>query len=426
MSTTTALMPISDKAVRPPSRRKSAPMTERYPKPDPHDPFAPLWVLRVRQAESATDLTTLGQEEPSIVSYPSPPASPVSSKSKELEFPHPWQKSGHKRERSNTSNRTIDPESVGPRPGWRRRSQLAKKRSTRLPPIGPPTGYHSSRASISSNKTAPVVHTNYDSSTNTIELSTQTALENQRAYFSMNTRSSGPLTFADDIPFSSDEGAQFDYMLNNFSRVHSRLAISTLPSPPSEPTNTRPIPVTQKPNKLRRRKSSASAIVYSSTFAFPTDRTRTSSESFHGYASQPENTSTKTTIPHRRKRTNSFSKLKLRRPSSADGRGPLKELSHQLPVTNDEVPPLPILPFDEHALPTEAQLSAAASLSIIAESGVRVEFGDLWRTQKAVVLFIRHFWCVWPHVRIEGPQILMLCFKGVQCARTICFLSQRM
>lgn len=47
--------------------------------------------------------------------------------------------------------------------------------------------------------------------------------------------------------------------------------------------------------------------------------------------------------------------------------------------------------FDEYALPTRAQIQQAATLHVIAESGVRVPFGDLWMRQKTIVLFIRHF-----------------------------------
>ena len=38
-------------------------------------------------------------------------------------------------------------------------------------------------------------------------------------------------------------------------------------------------------------------------------------------------------------------------------------------------------------------LTTAASLPIIAESGVRITFGSLFTQQKIIVLFIRHFWC---------------------------------
>ncbi|KAG1819915.1 hypothetical protein EV424DRAFT_917786 [Suillus variegatus] len=49
--------------------------------------------------------------------------------------------------------------------------------------------------------------------------------------------------------------------------------------------------------------------------------------------------------------------------------------------------------FDENALPTKRQLLDAASCVVVAENGIRVPFGDLFREQKTVVIFIRHFWC---------------------------------
>ena len=50
------------------------------------------------------------------------------------------------------------------------------------------------------------------------------------------------------------------------------------------------------------------------------------------------------------------------------------------------------LSFDENALPTKRQLLDAVSYNVVAENGLRVPFGDLFRDQKTVVIFIRHFW----------------------------------
>ena len=38
------------------------------------------------------------------------------------------------------------------------------------------------------------------------------------------------------------------------------------------------------------------------------------------------------------------------------------------------------------------QLAQAARLPVVRENGVRVQFGELWRAQRTVVIFIRHFW----------------------------------
>ncbi|KAI0067244.1 hypothetical protein BV25DRAFT_1795054, partial [Artomyces pyxidatus] len=46
-------------------------------------------------------------------------------------------------------------------------------------------------------------------------------------------------------------------------------------------------------------------------------------------------------------------------------------------------------------LPDATQLARAARMHVVKENGVRVPFGDLWKTQRTVVVFIRHFWCPW-------------------------------
>ncbi|KAI0072759.1 hypothetical protein K474DRAFT_1604503 [Panus rudis PR-1116 ss-1] len=49
--------------------------------------------------------------------------------------------------------------------------------------------------------------------------------------------------------------------------------------------------------------------------------------------------------------------------------------------------------FSENALVGEDQLREAADLDVIAYNGVRVRFGELFRKQRTIVIFIRHFWC---------------------------------
>jgi len=41
---------------------------------------------------------------------------------------------------------------------------------------------------------------------------------------------------------------------------------------------------------------------------------------------------------------------------------------------------------------SSAQLMQAACLPVVRENGLRLQFGELWRTQRTVVIFIRHFW----------------------------------
>lgn len=82
----------------------------------------------------------------------------------------------------------------------------------------------------------------------------------------------------------------------------------------------------------------------------------------------------------------------MRSLTAADPRGfssPPPKGDFARPPTALSVSPLT---FSEHALPTPRQLADAASCLVIAENGLRVPFGELFRDQKTIVLFIRHFW----------------------------------
>jgi hypothetical protein len=41
---------------------------------------------------------------------------------------------------------------------------------------------------------------------------------------------------------------------------------------------------------------------------------------------------------------------------------------------------------------SSAQLTQAACIPVVRENGLRLQFGELWRTQRTIVIFIRHFW----------------------------------
>ncbi|KAL1736083.1 hypothetical protein EV714DRAFT_242416 [Schizophyllum commune] len=56
-------------------------------------------------------------------------------------------------------------------------------------------------------------------------------------------------------------------------------------------------------------------------------------------------------------------------------------------------PPASDIIFKENRLPTPEQLERAARLPVISEAGSEVPFYDLWKGQKTIVVFIRHFWC---------------------------------
>lgn len=81
--------------------------------------------------------------------------------------------------------------------------------------------------------------------------------------------------------------------------------------------------------------------------------------------------------------------------------------------------------FDEHAGLTKDQLQRAAALTVVAQSGLRVPFGDLFRERKTIVIFIRHFWCVLACVSVRMQQQLTECVgTGARHARTTCMQSR--
>ena len=59
---------------------------------------------------------------------------------------------------------------------------------------------------------------------------------------------------------------------------------------------------------------------------------------------------------------------------------------------------------------SSAQLAQVARFPVVRENGVRVQFGELWRAQRTVVIFIRHFW--YRHafsIRLGGVNGVALC-----------------
>ncbi|KAI0955945.1 hypothetical protein AcV7_006479 [Taiwanofungus camphoratus] len=78
-----------------------------------------------------------------------------------------------------------------------------------------------------------------------------------------------------------------------------------------------------------------------------------------------------------------------RRAHSHTPAGARRSHQHQHPHPQQQ----PAVRFDEYAMPTREQLRQAASLVIIAQNGLRVPFGDLFRDRRTIVCFIRHFWC---------------------------------
>lgn len=81
----------------------------------------------------------------------------------------------------------------------------------------------------------------------------------------------------------------------------------------------------------------------------------------------------------------------LRSRTTIDGRGFGSIVNSPLATRPSTAQSFSASPFDEHALPTPRQLADAASCFVVAENGLRVPFGELFRDRKTIVLFIRHF-----------------------------------
>jgi hypothetical protein len=126
-----------------------------------------------------------------------------------------------------------------------------------------------------------------------------------------------------------------------------------------------------------------------------------------------------------------------------------EELSAKALATKDAITKAPlstyrsIQAFEADTTPSRAQLGEAAGLDVVAETGIRVRFGDLFRDRPTIVLFIRHFWChhdqdylysVMKHVNFDALERANVGFVVVGCGapamirayrRTFLFLLQR-
>lgn len=137
-----------------------------------------------------------------------------------------------------------------------------------------------------------------------------------------------------------------------------------LPPPPPRSAQTIPLP-------SRTARASASTILWSA-----------SSSSSH-----PDSTSI-ASAPQIRRRDAS--------PSSSHGRHSPHTLerhgSHNHQHHHNAPQPRSLSESGTAGALSPAQLTQAARLPVVRENGVRVQFGELWRTQRTVVVFIRHFW----------------------------------
>jgi hypothetical protein len=118
-----------------------------------------------------------------------------------------------------------------------------------------------------------------------------------------------------------------------------------------------------------------------------------SSSTVHGYASNTMRSTSSNSSHFDNISTMSAPQLRRRDASPSSSHG--WHSSHTSERLNHH-PPLPVpRSLSEQGFPgilSFAQLAQAARLPVVRENGVRVQFGELWRMQRTVAIFIRHFW----------------------------------
>lgn len=454
MSVLTNVLPTTQSRIRR-KPAPSLELDARYPRPDPDDPFAPLSVLRSRTAStlgavdptpltfrgtSTSHLPTLpytgGRYPPDIYqAYLNPqPTSAVSSG-----FEQPWDKPVG-------GSQWLPPSSpvdfadllpgVSPQ---RRRSQSAVSRNearmVSASPRSSPYGYGNLHSYVlaGARSSTPVLAPSFSTGLQSRIPESAVRHRNEIAHSSVLPRAVGGITsmpssqvhlpvFLEDGPPSSRKGRKFIRFLpkravGRLSQGHKSTdslaravhGPSILPFP--QRSNGRSSKGKQLPEESTfhaRRKSSAlfpaavAANLHAIDVSSPVRATGGAlmyeplTDADLGYLNDSR-------IPLSRPHTSDHVPANPVAPRNVHARsqtmdGCLHGTSRRARDGSDapQVPSVllpPHLGFDEHALPTPKQLTDAASCIVIAENGVRVPFGDLFKEQKTIVIFIRHFWC---------------------------------
>lgn len=125
-----------------------------------------------------------------------------------------------------------------------------------------------------------------------------------------------------------------------------------------------------------------------------------SSSTVHGYASNTMRSTSSNSSHFDNMSTMSAPQLRRRDASPSSSHGwhsshTLERLGHNPHLPHLSHHPVVTRPVSEPGFPgilSFAQLAQAARIPVVRENGVRVQFGELWRLQRTVAVFIRHFW----------------------------------
>jgi hypothetical protein len=124
-----------------------------------------------------------------------------------------------------------------------------------------------------------------------------------------------------------------------------------------------------------------------------------SSSTVHGYASTTMRSTSSNSSRFDNMSTMSSPQLRRRDPSPSSSHGWHSSHTSERLGHNHHPPHPPHHPvprsLSEQGFPgilSFPQLAQAARIPVVRENGVRVQFGELWRMQRTVAIFIRHFW----------------------------------
>ena len=162
-----------------------------------------------------------------------------------------------------------------------------------------------------------------------------------------------------------------------------RVPHSAHPFPPSQASNLPPPPPPRHAHTIPL----SSRMVYASSSSVV--------QSASSSSSQVDSLST-SSVPHTRRRDASPSPSSHGRqsPHTSERHG---HQHHHHPYHGHHGHPRSLSEPGAPGTLSSTQLANAARLPVVRENGVRVQFGELWRTQRTVVIFIRHFWYARTH-----------------------------
>lgn len=397
--------------------------TVRYPSPDPQDPFAPLWVLRSRQAGSSSQLS-LDDDSVCDSSYPTTPEKEEMVKSKPK---RPWHRIKYRRSSDQKLAQTRDPQ-----PPIRRPKSLPPRRHPSKQPVEPlplikttvsssPSlnGYGNLRSYLRANGGQALLDMDAGHSLtrgSSCDSGLCSRSSSPQGRYKASQKQPSP-TIASSK--SSKKGFALGRLIRSRKSSTSLPPLATpsptLPSPshPPTPVECELTPVFDSKSLKSRRPSTPGSVVTvaSSTLMSsfePTDLPARRSSirqldvcyhpSLADVHRSPSCQSRATLDPScsLRRRNAKLRKIPPRPQTSPGRTSEIRQAITPPPLplpcdeTACEIPP--DLNFDESALPSESQLKDAASMTIVAENGSRVRFGDIWGNKRTIVCFIRHFW----------------------------------